>query len=86
MIVDLDPLIEEYLTWLQVERGRSANTLSAYRRDLRAYESFLLERGVSIPDVSEADVVAFAVTLRKQQLAPASAKRTLVAVRNLHKC
>lgn len=85
MIVDLDPLIEEYLTWLQVERGRSANTLSAYRRDLRAYESFLLERGVSIPDVSEADVVAFAVTLRKQQLAPASAKRTLVAVRNLHK-
>ena len=85
MIVDLDPFIEEYLTWLQVERGRSANTLSAYRRDLRAYESFLGERGVSIPDVSEADVVAFAVTLRKQQLAPASAKRTLVAVRNLHK-
>ena len=28
---------EEFLTWLAVERGRSANTLAAYRRDLRAY-------------------------------------------------
>ncbi len=82
---DLDPLVEEYLTWLQVERGRSANTLAAYRRDLRAYESFLAERGVSLFDVTESDVVAFSVALRKQQLAPASAKRTLVAVRNLHR-
>lgn len=82
---DLNPLAEEYLTWLQVERGRSPNTLSAYRRDLRAYELFLSDRGVTLANVTESDVVAFAVALRKQQLAPASAKRTLVAVRNLHR-
>ena len=27
---------EEYLSWLEVERGRSPRTLTAYRRDLRA--------------------------------------------------
>jgi integrase/recombinase XerD len=85
MSFELGPLVEEYLTWLQVERGRSANTLSAYRRDLRAYESFLAEHAVELEDASESDLVAFAVALRDQGLAPASAKRTLVAVRNLHK-
>jgi integrase/recombinase XerD len=85
MAAEQGPLVEEYLTWLQVERGRSANTLEAYRRDLRAYELFLDERGVEIDGVGEADLVAFAVELRQRGLAPASSKRTLVAVRNLHK-
>jgi integrase/recombinase XerD len=82
---ELGPLVQEYLTWLQVERGRSVNTLSAYRRDLRAYELFLAERIIELEDAAESDLVAFAVALRDQGLAPASAKRTLVAVRNLHK-
>ena len=35
---------EEFLSWLAVERGRAANTLAAYRRDLRAYEAWLRPR------------------------------------------
>ena len=30
---------EEFLSWLEVERGRSPRTLAAYRRDLAAYEA-----------------------------------------------
>ena len=33
--------MEELLSWLGVEKGRSANTLAAYRRDLAAYQEFL---------------------------------------------
>ena len=33
---------EEFLSWLEVERGRSPRTLAAYRRDLGAYQD---ERG-----------------------------------------
>lgn len=36
---------EELLSWLAVEKGRSPNTLAAYRRDLVAYESWLRGRG-----------------------------------------
>ncbi|MSY91050.1 MAG: site-specific tyrosine recombinase XerD, partial [Actinobacteria bacterium] len=35
--------VEEFLTWLTAERGRSANTLAAYRRDLTAYCHWLSE-------------------------------------------
>ena len=37
---------EELLSWLAVEKGRSANTLAAYRRDLMSYESWLRSQGI----------------------------------------
>ena len=39
---------EELLSWLAVEKGRAANTLAAYRRDLAAYEEFLRGRGMAL--------------------------------------
>ena len=75
---------EEFLTWLAVERGRSVNTLSAYRRDLGAYHEWLARRSVALTDVSAADIAAYITHLRKQQKAPASVARASVAVRSLH--
>ena len=34
-------LVEEFLTWLAVERGRAPSTLEAYRRELERYAAFL---------------------------------------------
>ena len=33
--------VEDFLSHLVVEKGRSSNTLAAYRRDLRKYSDFL---------------------------------------------
>lgn len=75
----------DLLTWLRVERGRSANTLSAYRRDLEAYVAWLGERGSGIDEVTEADVVDYVGHLRSTGRAASSQKRALVAVRSLHR-
>jgi len=37
---------EEYLSWLAVEKGRSRNTLAAYRRDIGAWEHWARNAGV----------------------------------------
>jgi integrase/recombinase XerD len=77
---------EELLTWLAVERGRAATTLSAYRRDLNAYWAWLGERGVAtLTAVAPDDVVAYVVALRAEGKAPASVARAMVAVRGLHR-
>jgi integrase/recombinase XerD len=76
---------EEFLTWLAVERGRSANTLSAYRRDLRTYEGWLAARGVSPEMVEEGAIHEYIGVLRAGGRAPASVTRAVVAVRSLHR-
>lgn len=76
---------EELLSWLAVERGRSANTLAAYRRDLTAYEGWLGERGLEPGQAREADVEDYVASLRAAGKAPSSVARALVTVRGLHR-
>ncbi|MGH9043013.1 MAG: tyrosine-type recombinase/integrase, partial [Acidimicrobiia bacterium] len=88
----LSRLLAEHQTWLTVERGLSANTLAAYRRDLGAYGSFLRGRGVDDPTaVGEEVVGAFVESLKaatdedgRPRYKPSSVARTLVAVRSFH--
>ena len=37
----IDTIIEEYLKFIQIEKGLSVNTIGAYRRDLNKYKEFL---------------------------------------------
>jgi integrase/recombinase XerD len=76
---------EDFLTWLAVERGRSANTLSAYRRDLRAYVLLLNESGVSVSTATESHLLGFIERLRASGQAPASVRRSTVTARSWHR-
>jgi integrase/recombinase XerD len=77
--------VEDFLTHLTVEKGRSTNTLAAYRRDLRRYLAFLGARRETVRDATTAGIVAYVHALRGEGLAPASVARMTVAVRGLHR-
>lgn len=77
--------VEEYLTWLRLERGRARSTVEAYRRDLRAWAAHLHDLGRAVTDVTEDDLVAWVGLLRDAGLAPSTRKRRIVAARNLHR-
>jgi integrase/recombinase XerD len=87
----LSRAIDDYLQHVGVERGLAANTLAAYRRDLRRYQHFLSLVPVSEPNlITRHHVSAFAQGLSDgadggSALALRSAARTVVAVRGLHK-
>ncbi len=81
------PVVRGYLDHLAVERGLAANTLDAYRRDLRRYVSFLEGRAVAdVAAVAERDITDFLIVLREHDgLSKSSAARTMAAVRGLHR-
>lgn len=86
----LDSAARMWLDHLRVERGLAANTLAAYRRDLRRYLGFLETRGISgLAGVSEADILAFGAELREggngARAAESSVGRALVTVRGFHR-
>ncbi|MEZ5252652.1 MAG: site-specific tyrosine recombinase XerD [Microthrixaceae bacterium] len=75
---------ESFLLWLTVERGRSANTLAAYRRDLGGYVDWLGSRGLNVSTVGHDDVLSWVVELR-DGLAVSSVARKVSVVRALHR-
>ncbi len=76
---------EEYLSWLAVERGRSANTLTAYRRDLRHYEEALETCGRTPLDARPEDVERYVAGLRGAGQGAASVARAVSSVRGFHR-
>ena len=81
--VELPIEVEEYLTWLTVEKGRARTTLDAYRRDLVAYSRWL--GGRRLDEVREGDLDGYVGSLRDRGLAPATVARATVSVRRLHR-
>ncbi|WP_084102008.1 site-specific tyrosine recombinase XerD [Demequina sp. NBRC 110051] len=89
--IGIDEAREAYLAHVAVERGLSTNTLAAYRRDLARYCRFLTARErAAMGEVTRSDVADFAQAIGTgsdggRPLAPASASRTVVAVRGWHR-
>ncbi|MEZ5168176.1 MAG: site-specific integrase [Acidimicrobiales bacterium] len=76
--------IDDFLVWLTVEKGRAANTLAAYRRDLSRYQAHLGEREHTPIDATSDDVIKALVTPPEaddQQVRHPD----LTAVRGLHR-
>lgn len=82
----MESRLEQFLGHLSIERGASANTVEAYRRDLRAYLGFLDERGVrSSGSVTRDHLTAWVMALRERGYASATVRRKVSAVRSFHR-
>ena len=75
---------EEFLSYLAVERGRAPASITAYRRDLVAYERFLADRSIPLVE-ADAGVVESYVAFLSATKRPSSTARALAAVRGLHR-
>jgi len=89
----LAEMLAEHDDWCTVERGLAENSLLAYRRDLKRYETFLRSRGLTDPGaIDESTVHAYVTYLEsltdddgQRLLAPSSVARAVVAVRSFHR-
>lgn len=87
----LTAALEGYLAHLAVERGLATHTLAAYRRDLTRYVEHLRACGRTEPaQVTERDAEDYVLVLRtgsdgRAVLSPASAARSVVALRGWHR-
>ena len=79
-------LLDQYLNFLTVEKGASANTLDAYSRDLRSYAAFMEASGIkAVGDINPEQVMAYLTAMRRKGLAANSLNRGLAAIRGFHK-
>jgi len=77
----MDAVIERFLRHLQVERGLAANTLTAYRQDLRKFSAFCTAQKLTIETADSDAVLDFLSGLYRRKLSSRSVARQLATLR-----
>src|SRR3954469_13367931 len=82
------PLVDEFLRVLANERGSSAHTLRAYRRELRNFAAHMAARNAAIERVDQIEhlhIRTYLGVLYERGLSKASTARALAAIRSWFK-
>jgi len=74
--------ISRFLTHVKVEKGLSANTVSAYQRDLAKFNVFVQKGKLTLETVTRDDLVDFLAGLYREKLESRTVARHLVTLRN----
>ncbi len=80
--MEISATISSFVTHVKVEKGLSANTVEAYRRDLVKFEVFAKKRKLTLEGVSRDDLVDFLAGLYREKLESRTVARHLVTLRN----
>ncbi len=83
----LEPLLADFLAYLELERGLSRNTLQAYRSDLLQYGDYLVARRLDVTTVTHADLAAFLSQLAAAgpPLAASTLSRKVACLRSFYR-
>jgi len=77
-------IIERFSDSLWLQDGLSANTLSAYRRDLEGLSRWLFGRGISLIGATRADVLEYLSVCVGQGVRPRTTARLLSSLRRFY--
>ncbi|MDA8226148.1 MAG: site-specific tyrosine recombinase XerD [Desulfitobacterium hafniense] len=75
-------LIKQFITYLHIERGLSANTISSYTRDLKDLEVFLKTRDKNLINCDGNDLFLFILNMRQNGKAARSIARIVATLRS----
>ena len=68
--------IDDFEKYILKEKQAASNTVNAYIKDLEHFEEFMLARGSrDLADVSNADIVAYVMELKKEEKSKSTVNR-----------
>src|SRR5437763_11035758 len=77
--------VREFLSYIQVEKGLSANTLQSYARDIGKLQSWAEKNGKSIDTLERKDLREWISRMSRDGLAPSSVSRSVSAARGFYR-
>ncbi len=76
---------DAFFDMMSAERGAAANTIAAYRRDLKAFQAFLTKKNIKAYQATQDDVSAYISDMHTRHFAASSVGRHLSAIRHFYK-
>lgn len=78
--------MDEFLTYLELERNLSSHTLEAYARDLKDFQTFLQkEGGITPEEAGTEDILLFLEELKRRGLSSRTLARKLSALKSFYR-
>ncbi|MFS8084915.1 MAG: site-specific tyrosine recombinase XerD [Acidobacteriota bacterium] len=74
-------LVREFLSYIQVEKGLSANTLQSYARDITRLQAWAQKNGKQVEKLERKDLREWIARMSREGLAPSSVARAVSAAR-----
>src|SRR5216684_4294965 len=74
-------LVREFLTYIQVEKGLSPNTLQSYARDISKLQGWAEKHGKQVEQLERKDLREWIARMSRDGLAPSSVSRAVSAAR-----
>ncbi len=74
-------LYEQFMDYIAIERGLSANTALAYGDDLSRYLCFLKQKGLSVKDAEQRIIVGYLGRLKKDGMGIRSIARHITSIK-----
>lgn len=81
----MEKFLEDFINYLDVERGLAKNTLLSYKLDLADYLKFCRKRGKAISSIERADIMAYLIFMQSTGLSPATISRHLAALKAFYR-
>ncbi len=81
----MENFIREFINYLSVEKGFSANTLEAYQRNLLRYTAFLKKKNLTLNEVAHHDIIKYLHDLKNKGLSAASIAQHVSTIKSFHK-
>ena len=81
----MEEYIDQFIDFMEVERGVSSNTIQSYRRDITKFINYLRKEKKDITTASREDVTDFMKDLKRKGLSGASIARNLAALKTFWK-
>lgn len=77
--------IDNFIYFLEVERGVSRNTVQSYTRDLEKFSEYAKKIRKDLPNITREDITSFLMYLKDVELSPSSIARNLAALKTFWK-
>ena len=79
-------ILSQYLEFLEIEKGLSANTIDAYRRDLTDFLDFCTSKGAEeLNDIERTHINGYILKLHDEKYTPTSVMRKTASLRGFFK-
>jgi integrase/recombinase XerD len=85
MGLQFEAALSSYLDHLRIERGLSPNSVYSYSRDIRRWNDYLVNAGMSYEKVSSENVLDFERFLKTSKLAASSINRAVSSLKGFYK-